>query len=202
MKTMAVKWTGIRPLLMTNPQTVRISNSYASRSRDLSRAMKDARKKGNEAKMVEIEAETLRNDWEASAYWDGSAFFVPDTAILACIRSGAMVSRRGKDIETAVLISETEARIEVEKGHNSLDAYFADPAFRLECPAKVPPKTGALIWKCRAMMPTGWSISFTAEYEESIIAKSTLVAAMQDAGTLKGLGGWRPKFGRFLVEAE
>lgn len=200
MKTLTTTWTGIRPLIMSNPQTVEIANPFAVESRRLNGLLKAARKKGDENRMAELALEQKRGDWEASAYWDEKSkrFYIPDTCLLACIRNGAAAAKKGKDIDRAVIISETEAFIETTK-HNSLDAYFEDEAFRLECPAKVPPKTGALIWKVRCMIPTGWSVSFTIEYDENIVATKSLTEALELAGRLSGIGGWRPKFGRFAV---
>lgn len=201
MKTINTTWTGIRPLLLTNPQTVQLSNQYAREARRLNTLLKAARKKQDEHKLEELEQQQISNDWEASAYWDDTrkCFFVPDTLLLACIRNGAAAAKKGKDIDRAVLISETEAAIETEIKHRDLDGYFKDPAFRLECPCKVPPKTGALIWKARCMIPTGWRVSFTIEFDEAIVAEKSLREALELAGRLSGLGGWRPKFGRFLV---
>jgi len=201
MKTHTTTWTGIRPLLLSNPQTVQLSNKYATNSRRLNTALKAARKKQDEHKLAELEAAQIRNDWEASAYWDDakSCFYVPDTLLLACIRNGAAAAKKGKDIDRAVMVTETEALIETETKHRTLDAYFADSTFRLECPCKVPPKTGALIWKARCMIPTGWRITFTIEYDDNIVATKSLEEALEMAGRLSGLGGWRPKFGRFLV---
>jgi hypothetical protein len=202
MKTLKVKWIGLRPLIMTNPQTIQLSNPYGMRSRELNAAMKAARKKGDENRMQEIETQSMRVDWESSAYWDAEAkrFYLPDTCVLGAIRAGAMVSRRGKDIETAVIMPEIMAYVENAKSFSSLDAYYKDSQFMLACPCKLPPKTGSLVWKARCMMPTGWTLTFTLEYEENLIAEKTLMQAMIDAGALKGVGGWRPKFGRFLVE--
>lgn len=201
MKTMRTIWTGIRPLLLSNPQTVQLSNRFAVEGRRLNSAVKAARKKGDEHRLAELEAEQIRNDWEASGYWDGrnKCFYVPDTLLLACIRNGAAAAKKGKDIDRAVVITETEAVIVTPVKHNSLDAYFADPDFRLECVCKVPPKTGALIWKARCMMPTGWAVTFNIEYDENIVAEKSMAEALELAGRLSGLGGWRPKFGRFIV---
>lgn len=201
MKTMKTTWTGFRPLLLSNPQTVRLSNKYAAESRRLNTLLKAARKKQDEHKLAELEALQIRNDWEASAYWDDAKkqFYVPDTLLMACIRNGAAAAKKGKDIDRAVMTSETEAMIETEIKHKTLDGYFADEAFRLECPCKVPPKTGALIWKARCMIPTGWKLSFTIEYDDNIVATKSLEEALELAGRLSGLGGWRPKFGRFFV---
>ena len=201
MKTIKCRWTGIRPLVMSNPQTVKVSNSYATESRRLGTAFKAARKKQDEDKLIELEQKQLRNDWESSAYWDDEKkkFFVPDTAILASVRAGATAGKKGRDIDRAVIMTETEAYIDTIN-HRTLDAAFKDIQFRLECPCKIPPKTGALIWKCRCMIPTGWKLDFSLEFDDEIIAEKSLISALETAGRLCGVGGWRPKFGRFLVE--
>ena len=202
MKTLKTTWTGIRPFIMSNPQTVELANPFAVESRRVNGLLKSARKKGDENIMADLAKKQKRGDWEASAYWDQTKkqFFIPDTCLLACIRNGAAAAKKGKDIDRAVIITETEAFIETEVKHNSLDAYFSDDAFRLECPAKVPPKTGALIWKVRCMIPTGWKITFQIEYDENIVADKSLQEALDLAGRLSGIGGWRPKFGRFSVQ--
>jgi hypothetical protein len=50
------------------------------------------------------------------------------------------------------------------------------------------------------MIPTGWTMTFDLEFDEGIVNPKNLMKAMTDAGSLVGLGDWRPKFGRFLVE--
>ena len=201
MKSIKTTWTGIRPLIMSNPQTVEIANPFAVNSRRINILLKAARKKGDENRMSELADEQKRGDWEASAYWDAKEkkFYVPDTCLIACIRNGAAAAKKGKDIDRAVIITEDRADLVTEIKHNSFDAYYEDENFRLECPAKVPPKTGALIWKVRAMVPTGWKLTFNIEFDENIVAEKSLREALELAGRLSGIGGWRPKFGRFLV---
>lgn len=200
MKTLKMQWTGIRPLVMSNPQTVNIVNPYAAESRRLGGLMKTARKKGDEDRLVELEEEQRRNDFAASAYFDNDGFYLPDTVILAVFKEAAKTVRKGKDIDRAVLMTETEARIVTRKKFKSLTEAFADENFRLETPAKIPPRTGALIWKCRCMIPTGWTLNFNLEFEDSLIAEKTIVEISGVAGALVGVGGWRPKFGRFITE--
>jgi len=187
---------------MSNPQTVSISNPYAVRSRKLTAALKAAKRKGDEDRLVALELEQRRNDFESSAYFDNQGFFLPDTVILACLKEAARTLRKGKDIDRAVLLSDDTIRIHNRTSipFTSIDAVFENPAFRLETPCRVPPKTGVLIWKCRCMMPTGWSITFSVEYSEDLIVDKTLVDISSLAGALVGLGGWRPKFGRFSSE--
>jgi hypothetical protein len=163
--------------------------------------LKTARKKQDENKLIELEQSQIRNDWEASAYWDDKEkkFFIPDTLLLKCIRDGAAAAKKGKDVDRAVQISETHAYLETTP-HKTMDAAFHDEAFHLECPCKIPPKTGALIWKCRCMIPTGWKLRFTIEFNDDIVAKESVKQAIEQAGLMCGIGGWRPKFGRFFAE--
>lgn len=151
--------------------------------------------------MAEFEKLQARNDWEASTYWDESEkkFFVPDTLIMACIRGGAAAAKKGKDIDRAVIMSETQAFVETDPV-KSLDEAFSKESFRLSGPCKIPPRTGSLVWKCRCMIPTGWQLTFSLEFDEDIIAVNSLTEALEIAGRLVGLGGWRPKFGRFIAK--
>lgn len=202
MKTIKMRWIGIRPLIMGNPQTVQLSNPYSVASREFNGAMKAARKKQDENILLELEAKQSRNDWESSAYWDGEKkeFYLPDTVIMASIKGGAQIAKKGKDVERALVMNETEAYVKTGRKFKTLDDAYADASFRLEGPCKVPPKTGALIWKTRCMMPTGWEIEFSLDYDETIIAKKSVFEACEQAGRLVGMGSWRPKFGRFTVE--
>jgi hypothetical protein len=82
-------------------------------------------------------------------------------------------------------------------GPRDVASMFTDDRFRFRRSLKV---GQARIMRMRPMIPTGWSLRFSAEFDESIIERSQLVTAMQEAGSLVGLGDWRPKFGRFEVE--
>lgn len=200
MKTLKTEWTGIRPLIMANPQTIKISNPFATEGRRLNREFKKFRKKEDDNKLFELEALQIRNDWESSAYWDDTRreFFLPDSVLLACMREGGAASRKGKDIDRCVIITETEAFIQTKK-FKSIDDAFNDLSFRIEGPCRIPPKKGNLIWKARCMIPTGWKLQFSIEFDEDTIAVKSMVEILEAAGKV-GVGGWRPKFGRFLVE--
>ena len=205
LKTLRLRWTGTRPLILSNPQTVDATNPYAIEARRIGTALKAARKKQDEDKLLELSEEQRRNDFEASSYFGelsegGVGFYLPDTVILAALKGGAKTLKKGKDIDRAVLLTKTEVLIKTNKHFKSMDEAYADRFYRIEGPCRVPPKTGALIWKARAMMPTGWSVEFDVEYEESLIATKTLVEISAVTGRIVGVGGWRPKFGRFESE--
>ena len=74
---------------------------------------------------------------------------------------------------------------------------FADPRFILRKGVMI---NRSRIIRIRPMIPVGWCLEFDLEFDASIIDPQSLLKAMIDAGALIGLGDWRPKFGRFLVE--
>ena len=201
MNTISVEFTGIRPLIMSNPQTVDVSNPYAMEMRRLNTTLKQARKKGNEDKLIELAAESKRVDFMSSAYFDAkkSRFFIPDSIIMACIKAAAQSMRKGKDIDRAVLMENTEAYVDNVPKTKSLEDAHKNELFWLQTPCKIPPKTGALVMKVRAMMPTGWKLAFQLTYDQETIADKTLREVLITAGSFVGIGSWRPKFGRFTV---
>ena len=201
MKTLQVKLTGLRPIIMGNPQGISLTNQYSVNSRRISSAMKTARKKGDESRLVELQEEQSKNDFFTSAYWtkeDG--FYLPDSVVEACFKEAGRTLRKGRDVDRAVLVS--EMLIVLKTGHrfNSLEDAYAHEAFRMEGPCKIPPKTGALIWKTRCMIPAGWTTQFQLEFDETTISAKILTEIVNVSGQSIGIGGWRPKFGRFTAE--
>ncbi len=83
-------------------------------------------------------------------------------------------------------------------GPKDKDKLFEDKRFTLRKGVAI--QKSRLI-RVRPMIPTGWELSFTLEFDDTILNRKSLVKAMVDAGALIGLGDWRPKFGRFTVEA-
>lgn len=82
-------------------------------------------------------------------------------------------------------------------GPKDKDKIYADPRFTLRKGVAV---QKARIIRIRPMIPTGWSLTFEVEFDDTIVNPKSLLKAMTDAGSLVGIGDWRPKFGRFLVE--
>lgn len=194
---------GIRPLIMGNPQTVDIENPYAIESRRLVADLADKRRAKNEGRLIEIAREQKKNSFMSAAYFDAEAskFFLPDSVILAAIKEAAKSSKRGKDVDRCVIMTQTHAFIQGVPAVKSLEDAYSKDVFRLDVVAKVPPKKGALLMKTRCVMPTGWFIKFTLEHDPNIITATTLKEIIEYAGAMVGIGGWRPKFGRFKVGA-
>jgi len=190
MKQIKTKWTGIRPLVMHNGLMADPLNPYTRRIKEIVR-------KGSK-KMTDADYEDRDLlEWEAGLYWsEEHGPVIPSDNIERCIQLGAQKSRLGKDVQAAALCSESEIKVEYS-GPRQKDKMYADPRFILRKGVAI--QKSRLI-RTRPMIPTGWSLTFVVEYDESILNQKYLVKAMQDAGALIGLGDWRPKFGRFSVE--
>ena len=192
MKTTAMKWTGIRPLVMHNGLMADPTNPY-------SRRIKEIVSKGTKKLTDSDYEERDRLEWEAGLYWsEKEGPIIPSDNIERCIQLGAQKSRIGKDVQAAVFCSEPEVRVEYD-GPRNKDKMFADPRFTLRKGVAI--QKSRLI-RVRPMIPVGWSITFELEFDDSIVNEKSLIKACIDAGALVGLGDWRPKFGRFTVNGE
>ena len=185
-------WTGIRPLVMHNGLLADQTNPYT-------KAIKAIVSKGTK-KMTDFDYEERdRLEWEGSLYWDDKAGpFIPSDNIERCVQLGAQKSRIGKDIQAAVFCVESQIPIKYS-GPKDKSKLYTDPAFSLRRGVNI--KKSRLI-RVRPMFPTGWSIKVDLEFDESVVNGQQILKAAIDAGSLVGLGDWRPKFGRFLVENE
>ncbi len=163
----------------------------------LVRRIKEITSKGSK-KMTDSDYEERdRLEWEAGLYWDSEdGLIMPSDNIERCVQLGAQKSRIGKDVQAAVFCANTHVPI-VYDGPKDKDKLYDDPRFSLRKGVAV---QKSRIIRIRPMIPTGWTMAFDLEFDEGIVNPKNLMKAMTDAGSLVGLGDWRPKFGRFLVE--
>lgn len=190
MKELTTVWTGIRPLVMHNGLLADPTNPFT-------RKIKEITSKGSK-KLTDTDYENRdRLEWEGGVYYnDRVGLHIPSDNVERCIQLGAQKSRIGKDVQAAVLCQQSEIPLEYD-GPRSMEKLYADPRFSLR---KCVVVQRSRIVRIRPMIPTGWKISFTLEYDDTLLNEKGLIKAMVDAGALIGLGDWRPKFGRFLVE--
>ena len=106
MKTIKVKWTGIRPLVMHN-------GLMADPTNPLVRRIKEITSKGSK-KLTDADYEERdRLEWDAGLYWDTKdGLIMPSDNIERCIQLGAQKSRIGKDVQAAVFCASSHVCIE------------------------------------------------------------------------------------------
>lgn len=129
---------------------------------------------------------------------DETQLIIPSDNIERTIQEGAKKNRLGKDVAACVFCMEDQIPIQHAKlKGKSIDSLWKDKEFVNRKGVKI---MNSRIIRTRPMIPTGWKLDFEIEYDKHIINKQNLIQAMHDAGAVCGLGDWRPKFGRFLVE--
>jgi hypothetical protein len=189
MKTIKMKWTGIRPLLMHNGLLADPTNPSVLR-------MKQILAKGSKKLTDSDYEERDRLEWEGSLYWDKAGAYIPADNIERCIQLGAQKSRLGKDVQASVFVVGDAPRLQYA-GPSDVEKLYADERFTLRKGVVI---NKSRVIRIRPMFPTGWSLEFEIEFDESVLNEKAVLKACIDAGCYVGLGDWRPKFGRFTVE--
>lgn len=199
MKTITAKLTGIRPLLMHNAAMIDPDNQSVLEIETLKRELKKAKKDDVEGK-EKIRRRIEEAEWLGSLYYDSKVgLIIPGDNLFACIVSAAKKTKCGKQAEQGIVPIE-DAPLSTKCKTTDLAALYKNPEFSLRFPVRIPPKTGSRVMKVRPMVPTGWSLTITIEFDETVLPVADLKEALETAGSLIGLGDWRPKFGRFSVE--
>lgn len=193
MKVMKVKWTGIRPFIMHNGLLADPTNPIVIEQKKIT---------AKKAKKTDADCfELARLEFIGGLYiGETGNLVIPSDNIERTIQDGAKKSRLGKDVQAAVFCSDTEVQIR----HPLIDGKTPEQLwedkqgrFILRKGVKV---TTSRVIRVRPMIPTGWTLTFDIEYDESIVNPRNLEQAIVDAGSLCGIGDWRPKFGRFTME--
>lgn len=192
MKTIKMKWTGIRPLVMHNGLLADPTNPHVV-------AIKKITAKGSKKMTTADHEERDRLEWIGGLYWSESigGIAIPSDNLERCIQEGAKKQRLGKDFAAAVFVDSPEVELNHRLRGKPKDQMRVDPAYTLRKGCKV---QLSRIIRIRPMVPPGWSLSIGFEFDETIVNEKDVIEAAVQAGATAGLGDWRPKFGRFTVE--
>lgn len=188
MKTLKTTWEGIRPLILHNGQLADPLNPFSRELKNIS----------SKRKKTDADHEAMaRIEFEGGLYFDEKEGpHMPSDCIEAAICAGAKKSRIGKDVAAAVFVTDDIIPIEYDGPRTVEGMWKLRERFVLRKACKV---AQAKIMRTRPMIPTGWKITFTLEFDDTIVNEANLKKAMIDAGALIGLCDWRPRFGRFIV---
>jgi hypothetical protein len=192
MKSIKVKIAGIRPLVLHNGLMADPTNPYTI-------AIKKITSKGSKKLTEHDYAERDRLEWEAGLYWseETGGIAIPSDNLERCIQEGAKKNRLGKDFAAAVFVQESEVEVKHRLSGKTQERLYAEPGYTLRKGVKV---QLSRVIRIRPLIPTGWSMEFTVEFDETIVNRQAILTALSEAGAIVGLGDWRPKFGRFTTE--
>lgn len=186
-KTLKVCVVGIAPLLMHNGQTADPLNKFAKAMREVS-----SKRKKTEADYEEM----ARIEFIAGLYMDANGPVIPSRMIEATITNGAKTSKLGK-LAQAGVIADRHATLEYD-GPREASALFEDERFRFSVPVKIGQQK---VVRTRPIF-NEWQAELTIQYLDDVINQRDLMTAIRNAGTYAGFGDWRPRYGRFVLEAD
>jgi hypothetical protein len=170
METVAVTIIGVSPLLM-NKYTIKEQN-------------------GTGKKWLEDEYSPV-TDAEKALYKDDAGCYAPSTWLEATIREAAKTFKAGKgkgSMKGTVLSSVFVEPERIPLNKQTYDDIYCTPAVI----------KGNRIARSRPRF-NAWSLEFMLTFDETRISKALLKEILEEAGITKGIGDYRPKFGRFKV---
>lgn len=190
MKTVEVKIEGIAPLLMHAGHLADPTNPWVKAIKEIS-----GKRKKTDADLEELK----RLELLGGLYWDDDmGVFIPDTWVEKNIRDGAADSKNGKKVLSGVISDDTKFKLNYDgiKGIQTRDDLYKDDFIDTR---------GVVIQRARIMRTRpifrNWSCTFVINIAEEVISVADVEKALNVAGMLKGIGDYRPKFGRYSVES-
>jgi hypothetical protein len=176
---------GTGPLLMHN---ARLSNPLDPAAK----AIKKVSSKRN--KTEDDHAEMAHLEFIGSLYHDPDAGpYVPADNIWRCLYDAARKSKRGPKVKEGVLIITDVNPVAGYGRERDAERLWADENFRHFASAKV---GQVRITRCRPIFRT-WRVEADGILDTNVLDFTELEQIAETAGSLIGLGDWRPKFGRF-----
>lgn len=138
--------------------------------------------------------EVSRREFFAGLYLMNGEPCLPAEMIEAALTRGAMKQRRGPAAKAGMIV-ENNARLEYKGPRKPTDLWL-DERFQLRMPVKV--GTSKVI-RTRPRFD-GWSAELVIKFLPSLLNEADIRSFLVTAGEQIGIGDWRPRFGRFVVD--
>jgi len=177
---------GVSPLIVHNGQLADPMNPIV---KDIKRLT------GKRDKTEADQEEIARLEWYGGLYLHNFAPCIPGEVLEATFGSAAKKKRKGQQVK-AGLYCDGFFPIEYN-GPRVPDELWQQEDFRLTCGVRV---QRARVMRTRPIF-RDWAVSFTVTFNDSLLNPADITDLLAYAGENVGLCEWRPKFGRFTVEA-
>lgn len=194
MKSVKVRIVGTTALLMHN---IDAANPLAPHSAQMAKLHEAKRRKG--ADTIDILRQIADLEFETGMYYsaDNNGPFIPAYVIERCIRAGASLVRKGKDVTRAVQLRGHFVPLDYD-GPRTMAELKADHNFRYATMVAI---QKAKVLRTRPMF-SRWSCRFEMVVDERRVTVAEALSYLTDAGIFEGIGDGRTMhFGRFTVEA-
>jgi hypothetical protein len=178
-------------LLMHNVRLANPNDLFTRKMKELRQAKKKAK-----AEADEIEAKIADVEWEGGLYAnDKLGPYLPPMMIRAAIREAARMSKKGKDVERAVLMKKPAEL--VYDGPRDIDQLRGLSDFRHTAMVTV---QKAKILRTRPHFPE-WAAEVEILFLPSLVSKEEVRGWLEEAGMFIGIGDGRTLgYGRFTVD--
>jgi len=130
-----------------------------------------------------------------SLYLSSGKPCIPGFCIEAALAEAAKKVRSRKQAQAGIFVQDDSAL--VYDGPKTVDGLWKDSKFRLRASARV---QNNRIMRTRPCF-LEWSASFSVSYDEGMFNDSDIKSLVRTCGETVGLLDWRPRFGRFQIEA-
>ena len=182
LQTLKYHLTGASPLLMHNGSLGDPLNTWAKQIKAIT-----AKQKKTDADHEEIG----RLEWYGGLYTQNGLPCVPDVAQKATLFNAAKTLKLGKKLKAGLFIY--EHALLTYDGPDSLDALWADDAFRDRRPMRV---GTSMVIRTRPKFDT-WSLDMVIGFDDEVLNASQVDQFVYLGGRLIGLLEGRPANGRY-----
>jgi len=180
--------TGTAPLLMHNS---RLSNPLDPATKALKKVT------GKRNKTDDDHEQIARLEFAGGLYLDPDVGpYIPGENIARCLVDGAKLTKMGVKVTRGVFIS-TDVNPLAYDGPRDEQKLW-DAGWRHMASVKI---GTSRTMRCRPWFPE-WKVQADGILDPSVLELEDLTGIADNAGSLIGLGDWRPRFGRFTATVE
>ena len=188
METLHFSIEGVTPLLMHSAQLADPLNKYARAIKKIS--SKRTKTDDDHAAMQRLEA-------TGGMYWrDDVGLHVPGECIESCLINAAKLRKLGTTFKRGAQVVELHCPLLKTGAPNSREEIAKDPKFRYVKSVKV---GTSRVMRTRPIFES-WALTFTVMYDPQQLQREDIVSMAEDAGSMVGIGDFRPRFGKFDVK--
>ena len=189
MRTYKVTLNHITPLLMKSTRGVNPLDPLVKEQKSLT-----SKKKKTDEDIMRL----MEIDFELGAYYDDEVgFYIPAEMVEACIREGAKANRLGEKSKIAIFVNEERIPL-LHHGPTELMEAYKSVDYK---DIRIVTVNRAKVTRCRPRF-NRWGLEFTVDLDNNIMNEDEFLNALDIAGKQKGLGDYRPRYGRFAVKVE
>lgn len=188
MEDLKLRLRGASPMLLHNGQLANPLNKYA-------RQLKAVSGKRNK---TEDDFEKMSKIEFAAGWYLGpkGEYVLPAHNIEACLLEGAKKHKNGRLVQGGAYVLDDPALV-FDGSDKSPDDLWNAGTYALLVSVKVQKNR---VMRTRPLVPSGWTTEIVVRYDPEVVQPEAIVQALEVAGLERGLGDWRPKYGRFTAE--